>query len=62
MHHKIKKFFVYLLCLNSFYFFGQTYYRNLSDENWTFNKQNETKKHKATIPWNRHIPIYSKIN
>nr|WP_298655133.1 glycoside hydrolase family 2 protein [uncultured Flavobacterium sp.] len=29
---------------------GQTSYRNLSSENWTFNKQNETKKHKATIP------------
>jgi len=58
MHHKIKKFFVYLLCLNSFYFFGQTYYRNLSDENWTFNKQNETKKHKATIPGTVHSDLF----
>lgn len=58
MHHKIKKFFVYLLCLNSFYFFGQTYYRNLSDENWTFNKQNETKKYKATIPGTVHSDLF----
>ena len=58
MPHMIKKFFVYLLCLNSFYFFGQTYYRNLSEENWTFNKQNETKKHKATIPGTVHSDLF----
>ncbi len=58
MPHEIKKFFVYLLCLNSFYFFGQTYYRNLSDENWTFNKQNETKKYKATIPGTVHSDLF----
>jgi len=58
MANMIKKNFVYLLCLNSFYFFGQTYYRNLSDENWTFNKQNETKKHKATIPGTVHSDLF----
>ena len=38
--------------------FGQTTYRNLSTENWTFNKQNETKKHKATIPGTVHTDLY----
>ena len=38
--------------------FGQTTYRNLSSENWTFNKQNETKKHKATIPGTVHTDLY----
>lgn len=45
-----KKIFVFILCLNCFFIFGQSSYRNLSSENWTFNKQNETKKYKATIP------------
>jgi beta-mannosidase len=30
----------------------------LSSENWTFNKQNETKKHKATIPGTVHTDLY----
>jgi beta-mannosidase len=38
--------------------FGQTTYRNLSTENWTFNKQNETKKHKASIPGTVHTDLY----
>jgi beta-mannosidase len=38
--------------------FGQTTYRNLSTENWAFNKQNETKKHKATIPGTVHTDLY----
>ncbi len=38
--------------------FGQTTYRNLSSENWTFNKQNETKKHKASIPGTVHTDLY----
>ncbi len=37
---------------------GQTSYRNLSSENWTFNKQNETKKYKATIPGTVHTDLY----
>jgi beta-mannosidase len=39
--------------------FGQTYYRNLSSENWTFNKQNETKKLKATIPGTVHTDLFA---
>ncbi len=39
--------------------FGQTSYRNLSSENWTFNKQNETKKHKATIPGTVHTDLFA---
>ena len=38
--------------------FGQTSYRNLSTENWTFNKQNEAKKHKATIPGTVHTDLF----
>jgi beta-mannosidase len=38
---------------------GQTSYRNLSSENWTFNKQNETKKLKATIPGTVHTDLFA---
>ncbi len=38
--------------------FGQTSYRNLSTEKWTFNKQNEVKKHKATIPGTVHTDLF----
>lgn len=38
--------------------FGQTIHRNLSTENWTFNKQNETRKHKASIPGTVHTDLY----
>lgn len=37
---------------------GQTSYRNLSSENWTFNKQGETKKNKATIPGTVHTDLF----
>ncbi|WP_396218251.1 glycosyl hydrolase 2 galactose-binding domain-containing protein [Flavobacterium sp.] len=30
----------------------------MSSENWTFNKQNETKKHKASIPGTVHTDLY----
>lgn len=58
MPYTVKKIFVFLLCLNYFFIFGQTSYRNLSTENWTFNKQNETKKHKATIPGTVHTDLF----
>lgn len=58
MPYTVKKNFVFLLCLNCFFIFGQTSYRNLSTENWTFNKQNETKKHKATIPGTVHTDLF----
>lgn len=38
---------------------GQTSYRNLSSENWTFNKQGETKKNKATIPGTVHTDLFA---
>jgi len=37
---------------------AQTSYRDLSIENWTFNKQNEAKKHKATIPGTVHTDLF----
>ncbi|RAK20937.1 beta-mannosidase [Flavobacterium aquaticum] len=37
---------------------AQTSYLNLSSENWTFNKQNENKKHKATIPGTIHTDLF----
>ena len=53
-----KKVFVFLSCLNCFFIFGQTSYRNLSTENWTFNKQNDAKKYKATIPGTIHTDLF----
>lgn len=53
-----KKVFVFLSCLNCFFIFGQTSYRNLSTENWTYNKQNEVKKHIASIPGTVHTDLF----
>jgi beta-mannosidase len=39
-------------------FSAQTSYRNLSTENWTFNKKSEVKKHKATIPGTVHTDLF----
>jgi monoamine oxidase len=53
----VKKIFLFLIlicCSVS----AQTSYRNLSTENWTFNKQNEAKKHKATIPGTIHTDLF----
>lgn len=58
MPYLVKKNFVFLFCLNCFFIFGQASYRNLSSENWTFNKQNEAKKHKATIPGTVHTDLF----
>jgi beta-mannosidase len=52
---KTTTLFLIFICYSVF---GQTTYRNLSSENWTFNKQNETKKHKATIPGTVHTDLY----
>ena len=54
MFKKIFLFLIIVCCSVS----AQTSYRNLSTENWTFNKQNETKKHKATIPGTVHTDLY----
>ncbi len=37
---------------------AQTSYRSLSTENWTFNKQNETRKYKATVPGTIHTDLF----
>ena len=52
---KTTTLFLIFICYSVF---GQTTYRNLSTENWTFNKQNETKKHKASIPGTVHTDLY----
>jgi beta-mannosidase len=52
-----KKIFL-ILILICYSVSAQTPYRNLSTENWTFNKQNEAKKHRATIPGTVHTDLY----
>lgn len=37
---------------------AQTSHRNLSTENWTFNKQNDSQKYKATIPGTVHTDLF----
>lgn len=37
---------------------AQNYYRNLSTEKWTFHKQNDTKKNKATVPGTIHTDLF----
>ena len=53
------KFILFLLIqINSFLAFGQTSYRDLSTENWTFNKQNDSKKLLASIPGTVHTDLF----
>lgn len=52
---KTTTLFLIFICYSVF---GQTTYRNLSSEKWTFNKQNEAKKYKATIPGTVHTDLY----
>jgi beta-mannosidase len=47
---------LFLFCCQMF--LAQTSYRNLSSENWTFNKQNSTEKHKATVPGTIHTDLF----
>lgn len=54
----VKDIFVFLCCLNCLFISAQTSNRNLSSENWTFNKQNEAKKYKATIPGTIHTDFF----
>jgi beta-mannosidase len=57
MTYMFKKIFLFLIivcCSVS----AQTSYRNLSSENWLFNKQGETIKHIATIPGTVHTDLY----
>ena len=37
---------------------AQTSHRNLSTENWTFNKQNDSQKYNATIPGTVHTDLF----
>jgi beta-mannosidase len=54
MFKKIFLFLIIVCCSVS----AQTSYRNLSSENWLFNKQGETIKHIATIPGTVHTDLY----
>lgn len=54
MFKKITLFLIFICYSVS----AQTSYRNLSTENWTFNKQNEAKKYKATIPGTVHTDLF----
>jgi len=58
MTYMFKRIFLFLIivcCSVS----AQTSYRNLSSENWLFNKQGETKKHIATIPGTVHTDLFA---
>lgn len=57
MTYMFKKITLFLIFI-CYSVFGQTSYRNLSTENWTFNKQNETQKQKATIPGTVHTDLF----
>nr|WP_321540066.1 hypothetical protein [Flavobacterium piscinae] len=54
MFKKITLFLIFICYSVS----AQTSYRNLSTENWTFNKQHEVQKHKATIPGTIHTDLF----
>jgi beta-mannosidase len=54
MFKKIFLFLIIICCSVS----AQTSYRSLSTENWTFNKQNDTRKYKATVPGTVHTDLF----
>jgi beta-mannosidase len=53
-----KKLFLLLSILCCGFIAAQNSYRNLSSENWTFNKQNETQKNKAKVPGTIHTDLF----
>lgn len=53
-----KKITFFLICIG-YSVLAQTSYRNLSSEAWTFNKQNDSKKNKATIPGTIHTDLFA---
>ena len=53
-----KKLFLLLSILSCSLLTAQNSYRNLSSENWTFNKQNETQKNKAKVPGTIHTDLF----
>lgn len=58
MSTPFKLIFYLLIFINSYLAFGQTSYRNLSSEEWTFNKQNDSQKLPATIPGTVHTDLF----
>lgn len=57
MIHSQKNILVIFIFLMGFLVFGQTTYRDLSKQNWTFNKQNDSKKLPALIPGMVHTDL-----
>jgi beta-mannosidase len=55
MFKKLALFLIFVSCS----VLAQTSYRNLSSENWTFNKQNESIKYKATVPGTVHTDLFA---
>ena len=55
MFKKITLFLIFISCS----VLAQNSYRNLATENWTFNKQNESKKYKATVPGTVHTDLFA---
>lgn len=53
-----KKVFLLLTLLYCGFVSAQNSYRNLSTENWTFNKQNDSKKNKAKVPGTIHTDLF----
>ncbi|OGS82037.1 MAG: beta-mannosidase [Flavobacteria bacterium RIFCSPLOWO2_12_FULL_31_7] len=53
----VKNFFLLLLNLCFGLVSAQNSYRNLSSENWTFNKQNDSQKNKAKVPGTIHTDL-----
>lgn len=54
----LKKIVVFILILCSNLLVAQNSYRNLAIENWTFNKQNDSKKNKAKVPGTIHTDLF----
>ena len=54
----LKKFLFFISILICFSTAAQTSQRDLSVENWTFNKQNDSKKYKAEIPGTVHTDLF----
>lgn len=54
----LKKVLFFTSILFCYSIIAQTSYRNLSAENWTFNKQNDLQKYKATIPGTVHTDLF----
>lgn len=54
----LKNFFLLLSIFYCSLLSAQNSYRNLSTEKWTFHKQNDTKKNKATVPGTIHTDLF----